>query len=596
MGIFLGFLSVFFSLFLLSKEKEQCKVVRLSDIGWTDISATTALASLILESIGYEPKIKVLSVPVTLSGLKNNDLDVFLGNWLPSQKYDIEPFLKEKSILQIAENLSDAKYTIAVPKYAYLAGVKDYSDLHKFKEKFDRKIYGIGAGNEGNGFIAKMIATNDFLLGDWQLIASSEQGMMVEVEQAFLEKRFIAFLGWSPHPMNLKYEIAFLTGGDNYFGPNFGQAKVYTISRRDFVQDCPNLAQFFKNLKFNISIEERMMKDIIENKATAKKAAFNILKNEPEVLEHWLKDVKTFDEKEALLESKNKLFNSNKIFTAQFTNLKIPLGFYVERFISFITTRFATHFRLFSSFIENFLESLFGYLLKIPAFVCILFFALIAFFIRRSIIFAILLIFGFGIIDNLGYFDSMLKSLVLVLLSTLICVIIGIPLGILGNRYESFYKILRPILDLMQTIPTFVFLLPTLMLFGLGIVPGLVSTIIFALSAPIRLTYLGLSQVPHELKEAADAFGASPLEKLIKVELVFAKDSILAGVTQCIMLSLSMVVIAALVGAEGLGEPVIIALNTVNIGQGIESGICIVILAIILDRLFKVSYDRYRNC
>jgi glycine betaine/proline transport system permease protein len=181
----------------------------------------------------------------------------------------------------------------------------------------------------------------------------------------------------------------------------------------------------------------------------------------------------------------------------------------------------------------------------------------------------------------------MIKSLILVLLATLICVLIGIPLGILSNRYKYFYSFLRPILDLMQTIPTFVFLLPTLMLFGLGVVPGLISTIIFAVAAPIRLTYLGLSQVPVELKEAADSFGASSWQKLIKIEIPHAYTSILAGITQCIMLSLSMVVVAALVGAEGLGEPVVRALNTINIAQGMESGLSIVILAIILDQLFK---------
>lgn len=571
-------------LFALAQDLPTCKTVRLSDIGWTDISATTHLASIILEAIGYEPKIKVLSVPVTLSALKNSDLDVFLGNWIPSQAHDIAPFLQDGSVVQLWENLKGAKYNLAVPKYVFDAGVKDYKDLDRFREKFEGKIYGIGAGNEGNGFIASMIKKNDFSLGDWQLIASSEQGMLVEVEQAYKQKGFIVFLAWSPHPMNIKYDIAYLTGGDDYFGPNYGEAKVYTVTRKNFKEECPNLGVFFQNLIFDVAMEERMMAHILEHKVSANESAMAIIKENPKKLEKWLKDVKTYDGKIALAQAqKNLLIYKEK----NYSSLKIPLGFYVERFIFYITNRFSQPIRFFSQSVEHFLENLFHKIAKIPSILCIIFFALVAYLIRRSLVFVFLLVLGFLIIDNLGYFLPMLKSLVLVLLSTFLCVSLGIPLGILGAKNSRFYSILRPSLDMMQTIPTFVFLLPTLMLFGLGVVPGLVSTVIFAIAAPIRLTHLGLMGVPAELKEAADAFGASPWQRLLKVEVPYAKSAILSGITQCIMLSLSMVVIAALVGAEGLGEPVVIALNTVDIAQGIESGLCIVILAIILDRLFK---------
>jgi choline ABC transporter permease protein len=195
-------------------------------------------------------------------------------------------------------------------------------------------------------------------------------------------------------------------------------------------------------------------------------------------------------------------------------------------------------------------------------------------------------------IMNQGYWDESLETLSLVLVAATVSSLIGIPLGIAAAHRPGLYAVLRPVLDLMQTLPTFVYLIPTLVLFGLGVVPGLISTVIFALPAPIRLTQLGISQVPQTLLEAGDAFGATPMQRLWKVELPCAAASILAGVTQCIMLSLSMVVIAALVGAGGLGVPVVRALNTVQVGTGFEAGLVIVLLAIILDRLSRPPAKR----
>lgn len=191
------------------------------------------------------------------------------------------------------------------------------------------------------------------------------------------------------------------------------------------------------------------------------------------------------------------------------------------------------------------------------------------------------------LVVNLGYWQATVETLALVLFATFFCMLIGVPLGIAAAHRPWLYTAIRPVLDLMQTIPTFVYLIPTLILFGLGVVPGLISTIIFALPAPVRLTQLGIASVPRQLVEAGEAFGASRSQLLWKVELPHALPTIMAGLTQCIMLSLSMVVIAALVGAAGLGQPVVRALNTVNIAMGFEAGLAIVILAILLDRVCK---------
>jgi len=218
----------------------------------------------------------------------------------------------------------------------------------------------------------------------------------------------------------------------------------------------------------------------------------------------------------------------------------------------------------------------------------ILLFSLVAWLMRRSLGVVAFTFLGLLLIYNQGYWKETMETLALVLAATCVCMVIGLPIGIACARRPWLYAGVRPVLDLMQTIPTFVYLIPALILFGLGMVPGLIATVIFAIAAPIRLTRLGIISTPPSLVEAAIAFGATPMQVLRKVELPFAMPQIMAGLTQTIMLSLSMVVIAALVGASGLGVPVVRALNTVNIARGFEAGLCIVILAIILHRIFRM--------
>ncbi|GGB96046.1 permease [Marinobacterium zhoushanense] len=269
------------------------------------------------------------------------------------------------------------------------------------------------------------------------------------------------------------------------------------------------------------------------------------------------------------------------------TDHKIPLGRWMESFVDWLTLNAAGFFDAISFSLEWVILSLVDLFLWFPAWFIIAFVAALAWGLHRKVPLAVFSAVALLLILNLGYWTEMIETLVLVLTATALSILFGIPLGILAAHRRWVYTLLRPILDLMQTIPTFVYLIPTLVLFGLGVVPGLISTIIFAIAAPIRLTYLGISRVPEELIEAGKAFGASPGKLLFKVELPAAMPSIMAGVTQCIMLSLSMVVIAALVGADGLGKPVIRALNTVNISQGFEAGLAIVLVAIILDRICK---------
>jgi choline ABC transporter permease protein len=269
------------------------------------------------------------------------------------------------------------------------------------------------------------------------------------------------------------------------------------------------------------------------------------------------------------------------------TSHKLPVGDRVATGIEFTKTHGKTFFNVVSTAIGGTVDGLTHILFAIPTLFLLVGISVLAYVLRRSVALAIFVALALLFILNQGYWAATMETLSLVAISTMVATAIGIPLGIMAAHHPRFYALLRPVLDLMQTLPTFVYLIPTLVLFGLGVVPGLISTVIFALPAPIRLTQLGISNVPTALREAGEAFGATPLQLLWKVELPSAKKSILAGLTQCIMLSLSMVVIAALVGAGGLGVPVVRALNSVQVGMGFEAGITIVLLAIVIDRITR---------
>lgn len=269
------------------------------------------------------------------------------------------------------------------------------------------------------------------------------------------------------------------------------------------------------------------------------------------------------------------------------TDNKLPLGRWIAAAMDAVNDNAAGLLNAIADTIGDGAEAVIDLLLWVPPLLLIVIMAGLVFLWHRRWQLPLAIVVMLGLVVNLGYWDETIETLTLVSLAAAVCMAIGVPVGIAAAHRPWLFRVLRPILDLMQTIPTFVYLIPTLILFGLGIVPGLISTVIFAIAAPIRLTHLGITSVPTQLKEAGEAFGATRRQLLWQIELPHAMPTIMAGLTQCIMLSLSMVVIAALVGADGLGVPVVRALNTVNIGMGFEAGLSIVVLAILLDRVFR---------
>ncbi|MGV1761688.1 choline ABC transporter substrate-binding protein [Rhizobium sp. A22-96] len=273
-------------------EAENCKFVRLAEPGWNDLAFTTGIATSLLKGLGYEPKSQLLGIDVIYTSLRNNNLDVFLGYWDPAMVTYFKPFKEDGSVETVRTNLVGAKYTFAVPTYEWEAGVKDFSDLHKFADQFERKLYGIEPGS--NQLMLDAVKDPALGLNGWEVVESSEQGMLSQVARKTRDKSFIVFQGWAPHPMNNEFDIKYLTGGDKFYGPNFGAATVSTQVRKGYLQECPNVAKLLNNLAFDIEYENRGMAYIMNDGLEPEQAALKAIKDEPQRLEAWLAGVSAF--------------------------------------------------------------------------------------------------------------------------------------------------------------------------------------------------------------------------------------------------------------------------------------------------------------
>ncbi|WP_083651611.1 choline ABC transporter substrate-binding protein [Vreelandella massiliensis] len=279
----------------ITAQANQCETVRFAEVGWTDITATTAVASEVLEALGYETRVDTVSVPIAYSGMKNGDFDVFLGNWMPSMASISDPYVEEGSVDRLSANLEGAKYTLAVPQYVYEAGVTSVEDLDEHAEKFDSQIHGIEAGNDGNELIQQMIDDDAFGLGDWSLIDSSEAGMLAELRARVPNEDWMVFLGWEPHPMNTNFDIAYLSDADDYFGPDLGGATVYTNTRGGYAEECPNVGSLLNNMTFTLEMENQLMGEIMDEGEDPRDAARDYLQAHDELLDEWLDGVTTID-------------------------------------------------------------------------------------------------------------------------------------------------------------------------------------------------------------------------------------------------------------------------------------------------------------
>ncbi len=281
--------------FVGSAHAEGCDKIVFSDVGWTDITATTAATSLVVEALGYETETKILAVPVTYTGLAEGDIDVFLGNWMPTMEADIAPYRDAGTVDTVRTNLEGAKYTLATNEAGAALGIKDFKDIATHKDALEGKIYGIEPGNDGNRLISDMIASGPFGLDGFEVVESSEQGMLAEVANKSDDGAPIIFLGWEPHPMNANFKMTYLTGGDDYFGPNLGGATVATNTRAGYVTECPNTGKLLTNLSFTLAMENEIMGAILNDGTDPRDAAKAWLAANPAAWEPWLDGVTTKD-------------------------------------------------------------------------------------------------------------------------------------------------------------------------------------------------------------------------------------------------------------------------------------------------------------
>jgi len=285
----------------------DCGTITFSDVGWTDITATTAATTTVLGALGYETDIKVLSVPVTYTSLAEGDIDIFLGNWMPTMEADIAPYREAGTVDTVRANLTGAKYTLATNAAGAALGIADFADIADHAEALDETIYGIEPGNDGNRLIMDMIEADAFGLSGFDVKESSEQGMLAQVSRADRREEPIIFLGWEPHPMNANHDMTYLTGGDDWFGPDLGGATVYTNTTAGYVDSCPNVGKLLQNLEFTLAMENEIMGAILNDGTDPAEAATTWLTSNPGVLDGWLDGVTTRDGGDAMAAVKSNL-------------------------------------------------------------------------------------------------------------------------------------------------------------------------------------------------------------------------------------------------------------------------------------------------
>lgn len=272
--------------------QDACATVTMSDVGWTDITTTTSATKQVLNALGYETDVKILSVPVTFASLESDDVDLFLGNWMPAQAGAIGPYLESGEIEKVATNLTGTKYTLAVPAYTFDKGLQSYADINKFKDDLDGKIYGIEPGNEGNGYLVSLTEKAGSGLEGMEVVESSEQGMLAQVRRAYDKGEDVVFLGWEPHPMNANFELKYLPGGEDFFG---AEGVVDTVTRKGYAAECPNVGTLLTNLAFSLPMENGIMGKILDDGMDPDAATLEWLKANKDTVMGWVAGVTTLD-------------------------------------------------------------------------------------------------------------------------------------------------------------------------------------------------------------------------------------------------------------------------------------------------------------
>ena len=596
------FQSSFFS-FVYAEKPE----LLLADTGWDSIRIHNGIAAFIIENgYGYETDFVTGSSPIAIRGLRQGDIDISMESWTDNIKDVYYPGIENGEIVELSVNFDDNAQGLYVPTYVIegdsergieplAPDLKSIKDLPKYWELFrdpdnpkKGRIYGAPPNWVSDEILRTKMETYNLEETYEYFNPGSDTALNTSIVSAYEKGEPWVGYYWDPTWITGKYDLTLLKDEpydeekwlDGY-RTEFPGVKVTIAVNKDMLDTAPEVVEFLNNYQTSTEITSELLAYMQDNDLDIDKTVNWFFNEYEELWTSWVpKDVE--EKIREALESKDGRF---LIGASQFPEgLRIELGVYVEKFVTWLTESFQGFFDGLAKGINGIVSGIRNVLSFIPWFVFILLIFLLgwkAIHWKTGIMFAIMIF----IIGMLGLWDDMIFTLSIVITGVLIAIIIGIPLGIWMARNDKAEAIIKPLLDGAQTMPSFVHLIPAMIFFGLGTVPAVFATIIYSIAPCIRLTNLGIRRVPKEMREAAYSFGSSSWQVLTKVELPQAMPTIMAGINQTTMAAMSMVVISSMVGAKGLGENVLIAINRTDVAMGFDAGISIVFLAIIIDRI-----------
>jgi glycine betaine/proline transport system substrate-binding protein len=596
------FQSSFFSFVYAEKPK-----LLLADAGWDSIRIHNGIAAFIIENgYGYETDFVTGSSPIVIRGLRQGDIDISMESWTDNIKDVYYPGIESGEIVELSVNFDDNAQGLYVPTYliegdmergieALAPDLKSIKDLPKYWELFKDpdnpnkgRIYGAPPNWVSDEILRTKMETYNLKETYEYFNPGSDTALNTSIVSAYEKGEPWVGYYWDPTWITGKYDLTLLEDQaydeekwlDGY-RTEFPGVKVTIAVNKDMLGTAPELVEFLKNYQTSTEITSDLLAYMQDNDLDMDKTVNWFFKEYEELWTSWVpKDVEE-NIREALESKDSRFFIGAREFPQ---GLRIELGIYVEKFVNWLTESCQGFFDGLARGINGIVSGIRNVLSFIPWFVFILLIFLLGWKTihwKTGIMFAIMIF----IIGMLGLWKDMIFTLSIVITGVLIAIILGIPLGIYMARNDKAELMIKPLLDGAQTMPSFVHLIPAMIFFGLGTVPAVFATIIYSIVPCIRLTNLGIRRVPKEMKEAAYSFGSSSWQVLTKVELPQAMPTIMAGINQTTMAAMSMVVISSMVGAKGLGENVLIAINRTDVAMGFDAGISIVFLAIIIDRI-----------
>jgi len=601
-----------FLLFFSAPALAACESpVKFAALTWESGQFTSAVLRLIAER-GYQCKTTEIpgSGPAQENALSQNDIQVIGEVWVGRSEV-MNKALQENKAAMVGDTLKGgAQQGWYVPDYVWEQNpqLRSYKDLERFSQLFldsasgpKPRFMNCPSGWTCEIFNTRLLRTTGLDKTFDNVHPGTGAALDAEISSAYEQKKPLLFYYWQPTGLMAKYTFKALQfpknesecwssllekDGDKNCVTGFPVSNLSIAVSTPFKEQHPDLMQFFEKIQFTADQLNGAILQMTESKRDGTLQAEQFIKEHPEVWQQWVSPeaasrLQAWTGQTAAVSS---IFPDWSIQDKLNSGLKSVVGTYGESFrqVSGFLTRY-----LLSPTVQG--------LAAIPAWLLILLTAALAWHSTRSIIFAVACAIGLYVIGAFGLWAALLQTLALLICAVIITVVIGIPIGIFVAARPRVHRVLQPVLDVMQTMPSFVYLIPVLMLFGLGNVPALFATVIYAIAPLIRLTALGILQISREMHETGTAFGTNRWQMLRWVILPLAKPSIMAGINQAVMMSLSMVVLASMIGAPGLGERVLEAVQTLNVGQGVQAGSAIVILAVIIDRITQAYGNRRRT-